>query len=79
MDEVDWDEPATLMEREDSGSDMYIGFQTRGRGPLRDIVHQAIIAPEDQQGRFIVERRGKPNLDIHQIIALSKRPDFPTA
>ena len=77
MDEVDWNETATLMEREDSGSDYYIGFQQRGRGRLCDIVRQAVIAPEDQQGRFILERAGRPNLDIHQIIALSQRPDFP--
>jgi hypothetical protein len=77
MDEVDWNETVTLMEREDSGSDYYIGFQQRGCGRLRDIVRQAVIAPEDQQGRFILERPGRPNLDIHQIIALSQRPDFP--
>ncbi len=77
MDEVDWNEPATLMEREDSGSDLYIGFQKRGQGRLADIVRQACGAPEDEQGRYIVERPGKPNLDIHQIVALRHRPDFP--
>jgi hypothetical protein len=77
MDEVNWDEAATLMEREDSGSDMYIGFQTRGRGRLAEMVRQACAAPEEQQGRYIIERPGKPNLDIHQIIALSRRADIP--
>jgi hypothetical protein len=77
MDEVDWEETVTLMEREDSGSDYYIGFQQRGRGQLSDMVRQACRAPEEQQGRYIIERPGRPNLDIHQIIALSLRPDFP--
>jgi hypothetical protein len=79
MDEVNWDEPATLMEREDSGSDMYIGFQTRGRGRLCEMVRQACGAPEEQQGRYIIERAGKPNLDIYQIIALSQRSDIPAS
>ena len=79
MDEVNWDEPATLMEREDSGSDMYIGFQTRGKGRLAEMVRQACAAPEDVQGRYIIERPSKPNLDIYQIIALSQRPDIPAA
>ena len=78
MDKVDWDEATTLMEREDSGSDLYIGFQKRGHGPLAEMVRQACAAPEDVQGRYIIERPGKPNLDIHQIIALSERPDIPT-
>ena len=79
MDEVDWDEPATLMEREDSGSDMYIGLRKRGQGRLADMIRQARAAPEEQQGRYIIERPGKPNLDIYQIIALSQRPDLPDA
>ena len=43
---------------------MYIGFQTRGRGRLAEMVRQACAAPEEQQGRYIIERPGKPNLEI---------------
>lgn len=79
MSVVDWNARATLQQREDSGSDMFYGFETVGEGPLGAMVRQAMAMPPNDRARIVLDVTGMGMLNVEQLVELSQRDDYPGA
>jgi hypothetical protein len=77
MKDLQWDAAAQLLEREDSGSDMFYGFRTLKSGSLADLVAHVMALPTDQRERVVIDAVGVGSLNIHDIGQLAERDDFP--
>ena len=79
MTAVDWKARAVLQQREDSGSDMFYGFETIGEGSLSDMVRQAMAMPPHDRARIVLDVAGMGMLNVGQVVELSQRDDYPRA
>jgi hypothetical protein len=79
MTAVDWNAKATLQQRDDSGSDMFYGFETIGEGPLAQMVAQVMAMPLHDRARIVLDAVGMGMLNIGQVVELSRREDYPGA
>lgn len=79
MSAVDWNARATLQQREDSGSDMFYGFETIGEGRLADMVVKAMAMDPHDRARIVLDVAGVGTLTVGQVAELSRREDFPGA
>lgn len=77
MTPVDWNAKATLQQRDDSGSDMFYGFETIGEGPLADMVGRVMEMPPHDRARVVLDVAGLGMLNVGQVVELSGRDDFP--
>jgi hypothetical protein len=78
-DNVDWNAAATLLERDDSGSDFDINFRAVATGSLADVLIQFLAMDSAERARVIIDRGAAGNLAFNDIMALTSRADFPGA
>jgi hypothetical protein len=78
-DGVDWTAPATMLERDDSGSDFDISFRAVATGPLSALISQFLTMDAAERARVIIDRGAAGNLAFNDIMALAARADFPGA
>ena len=79
MTEIKWDAAAQVHERDDAGSDMFYEFKTLKTGTLAELVEYVVSLPTDQKARVVIDAAGVGSLNIHDIVNLAARPDFPGA
>jgi hypothetical protein len=77
MSAVDWQAKATLQQRDDAGSDMFVQFDTIGQGTLAEMVARVMAMPPHDRARVVLDVAGRGMLDVGQIGDLSRRADFP--
>jgi hypothetical protein len=77
MNPIDWNAKATLQQRDDAGSDMFIAFDTIGEGPLSAMVAQVLQMSPHDRARVVLDVQGMGMLDVARIVELGKRADFP--
>jgi hypothetical protein len=77
MEEIDWNAPATLTERDDSGSDLHYHFRTVSKGSLGELVRSVAVMPAADRARLVLEVAGGKTLNIGEILALAQREDLP--
>ncbi len=75
-DAIDWTAAATLLERDDSGSDRDVDFRTVARGPLRDLVARVAAMAPAQRARVVIDRGPAGTIAVSQIMRLAERADF---
>ena len=77
MDAIDWNAPAALHERDDSGSDMHYHFKTLSKGTLGSLVREVAAMSVVDRARVVIDvERGK-SFNVGEILALSEREDLP--
>jgi hypothetical protein len=76
-DGVDWGAVATMLERDDSGSDFDIAFKTIATGPLSTLISQFLAMEAADRARIIIDRGAAGNLAFNDIMALAGHADFP--
>lgn len=79
MRSVDWNAKATLQQRDDAGSDMFVAFDTIGEGALADMVAHVLRMPAGERARVVLDVQGMGMLDVARIVELGGRADFPTS
>lgn len=73
---LDWDDPASL-HRSDDGGGVLHDMKAVRHGGLGELIRFVLTLPEDQRARYAIEKSGDRRLSIGEILALSRRPDFP--
>ena len=76
MQAIDWSAPATLIERDDAGSDLHYEFRTVGTGSLAALVRQVAALPADARARLVIDS-GQRTLNVGEIMDLARRDDLP--
>jgi hypothetical protein len=73
---IDWDDPSSL-HRSDDGGGLLNGLKSIRHGGLGELIRFILTLPEAEQGRYVIDKSGDHRLTIGEILALSRRPDFP--
>lgn len=76
-DPIDWCASATMLERNDSGSDIDIDFRTIATAPLADLVAKTVAMLPEERARIVIDRGPQGTIAFNDIMALAARPDFP--
>ncbi|HEX8058937.1 MAG TPA: hypothetical protein VF481_19870 [Novosphingobium sp.] len=71
-----WDDPASL-HRSNDGGGLLSELKTLRHGTLAELVHYVANLPEEEQPGYAIEKAGDHRLSIGEILALSRRSDFP--
>ncbi len=74
---IDWQAPAKLVERNDSGSERDYDFQERGTGALGVLVGQVSAMSAHERARMLIDAGTLGTFNVGQIVEMSQRPDFP--
>ena len=77
MEAIDWSVPATLSERDDSGSDLHYHFRKLRDGSLGELVRAVAAMPAAENARLVLEVPGGKTLNVGEILALAQREDLP--
>ena len=77
MEAIDWNAPATLTERDDSGSDLHYHFRKLREGPLGELVREVAAMPATERARLVLEMPGGKTLNVGEILALAQHGDMP--
>ena len=79
MEKIDWDQPASLEERSDGGSDLYFEFRTVAKGSVAELVAQVLALTPAERARLVIDCGAGGTFNMSQIMALAARPDYPGA
>lgn len=71
-----WDDHASL-HRSNDGGGVLTELKAVRQGRLADLVRFVTHLPEADQSHYVIEKAGDHRLGIGEILALSRRPDFP--
>jgi hypothetical protein len=77
MDSIDWNAPATLHERDDSGSDLHYHFKVISKGALGTLVREVAAMSVADRARVVIDVEGGKSFNVGEILALSEREDLP--
>ncbi len=77
MEAIDWNAPAALHERDDSGSDMHYHFKTLRKAPLGALVRDVAAMNVAERARVVIDIDGGKSLNVVEILALAAREDLP--
>lgn len=76
MQAIDWNAPATLIERNDAGSDLHYDFRTIATGSLGELVRRVAGLGVNERARLVIDS-GDATLNVGQIMELAGRDDLP--
>lgn len=74
---VDWQAQATLLQRDDSGSDRDIDFRTVAKASLAQLVGKVVAMTPAERARVVIDRGPDGTIAFADIMALAARDDFP--
>jgi hypothetical protein len=75
---VEWNDFSELHEKRDGGG-LFSGLKAIRQGTLADLVHFVVSLPEADREQYVIEKSGDHQLDLGEIMRLSRRPDYPHA
>ena len=73
---IGWDDMSAL-HRSDDGGGILSDFKAVRHGTLAELIRFVLTMPEGDRQRYAIEKSGDHRLPIGEILALSRRPDFP--
>ncbi len=76
MQAIDWDASATLLERDDSGSDLHYHFRTVEKSTLGALVRKVAAMSANDRARLVIDSGGG-TINVGEIMALAQREDLP--
>lgn len=71
-----WDDYAAL-HRSNDGGGLLSDLKAVRHGSLAELIRFVVSLPDDEQGDYTIEKAGDHRLGIGEILALSRRSDFP--
>ena len=77
MEAIDWNAPATLHDRDDSGSDLHYHFRTVRDGPLGELVREVAAMEPAARARMVIGIAAGKTLNVGEIMALAQHEDRP--
>ncbi len=77
MDAIDWNAPAQLHERDDSGSDLHYHFKVISKGPFAVLVHEVAAMSVADRARVVIDVEGGKSFNVGEILTLAQREDLP--
>lgn len=72
----DWNESASL-HRSNDGGGLFSEFKAARHGTLAELVRFVVSLPEEDRKDYEIEKAGDHRLTPGEIMALSRRADFP--
>jgi len=75
---IDWDDPSSL-HRSNDGGGLLNGLKAVRQGGLAELIRYVVSLPESERHRYVIEKSGDHRLTTGEIMALSRRSDFPKA
>jgi hypothetical protein len=76
--EFDWNETGAL-HRSDDGGGVLHGLKAVRHGTLAELVRHVASLPDEERRHYTILKSGDHRLSPGEIMALSRRPDFPAA
>lgn len=73
---IEWNESASL-HRSDDGGGVLSELKALRHGTLAELVRFVAALPEEERRHYVIEKARDHRLGIGEILALSRRPDFP--
>jgi hypothetical protein len=77
MNAPDWNAPAKLIERDDSGSEMTYDFHERASGTLGELVAKVAAMTAHERARMVIDAGTLGTINVGQIVEMARRDDFP--
>ncbi|MBV1917664.1 MAG: hypothetical protein KUG65_06340 [Sphingomonadaceae bacterium] len=74
--EIDWNDSAELHKRGDGGG-LLDSFKSIRRGAFAEMIRFVMSLPEDERGKYVIDKAGDRRFQSNDIEALARRPDFP--
>ena len=71
-----WDDYSAL-HRSDDGGGLLSDMKAVRHGTLAELVRFVVSLPESEREHYVIEKLGDHRLGIGEILALSRRADFP--
>ncbi|MFA7604339.1 MAG: hypothetical protein WCY29_15170 [Novosphingobium sp.] len=71
-----WDDHASL-HRSNDGGGVLSDLKAVRQGKLAELIHYVVRLPEAERSHYVIEKAGDHRLGIGEILALSRRADFP--
>ena len=75
-DGIEWDDHASLHLKDD-GQGLFDGLKGLERGTLAELVALVSRMPEEERGKYVIQKAGDHQLSTGEIMALAAREDFP--
>ena len=73
---IDWNDTASL-HRSDDGGGLFSELKALRHGTLAELVRFVASLPEEERTHYVIEKARDHRLAIGEILALSRRSDFP--
>jgi hypothetical protein len=73
---IDWTDTASL-HRSDDGGGLLSELKALRHGTLAELVRFVASLPEEERKHYVIEKARDHRLGIGEILALSRRSDFP--
>lgn len=73
---IAWNDHATL-HKKDEGEGVLAGFKVLRQGSIAELVAFVSRLPETDRAGYVILKTGERRLDLAEIMALSRRADFP--
>lgn len=73
---VDWNDAASL-HRSNDGGGLLSEFKSVRHGSLVELIRFVLTLPEEDRSNYVIEKAGDHRLRLGEILALSRRADFP--
>ncbi len=77
MNEIDWNTPAKLLERDDAGSEMFYEFKEVSAASLAALIAHVSALDTSTRARMVIDAGAAGTFGVDQIIELAGRGDFP--
>ena len=71
-----WNDRAAL-HRKDDGDGIFDGANALNRGTFAEMIRHIVRLPEDERGKYVIEKAGDREYSADEAAMLSKRDDFP--
>lgn len=71
-----WQDRAAL-HRKDDGDGVFDGMKALRRGTFAEMIRHVAALPQDERGKYVIEKAGDREYSAEEAIALSEREDFP--
>ena len=75
---IDWNAAVKIIERDDSGSELYFEFRLVASGPLSAMVAHIMALSLAERARLIIDGGALGAFTVGEVMALSARADFPS-
>lgn len=76
--ETEWNDRASLHRIDDSDG-VLDGMRALRRGTFAELIRHIVLLPEDERGKYMIEKAGDREYSAAEAVALALRDDFPKA